>query len=116
VKFRAIVIAALLALVASVSGLMMQASAITTAESSASQIVADMGAGWNLGNQFEANNNGYPSETAWGQPTVTQALLGQGEGGRVQNDQDPGLLFEGHRARPGLHDRFLLAEPGPAGR
>jgi len=34
-----------------------------------------MGAGWNLGNQLEANANGYPSETAWGQPTVTQALI-----------------------------------------
>ncbi|GKQ41301.1 cellulase [Streptomyces sp. A012304] len=45
------------------------------AQSSASQIVADMGAGWNLGNQLEATTNGYPSETAWGQPTVTQALI-----------------------------------------
>ncbi|GAA2313266.1 glycoside hydrolase family 5 protein [Streptomyces hawaiiensis] len=52
-----------------------QASADTVAQSSASQIVADMGAGWNLGNQLEATTNGYPSETAWGQPTVTQALI-----------------------------------------
>jgi endoglucanase len=65
----------MLALAASMSGLMNQASAKTMAQSSASQIVADMGAGWNLGNQLEANANGYPSETAWGQPTVTQALI-----------------------------------------
>ncbi|THV40552.1 glycoside hydrolase family 5 protein [Glycomyces buryatensis] len=41
----------------------------------ASQIAADMGAGWNLGNSLEANANGVPSETAWGNPTVTQALI-----------------------------------------
>jgi endoglucanase len=74
-KIRAIVIAVMLALAASVPGLTNQASANTVTQSSASQIVADMGAGWNLGNQLEANINGYPSETAWGQPTVTQALI-----------------------------------------
>lgn len=41
----------------------------------ASQIVSAMGAGWNLGNQLEANSNGIPSETAWGNPTVTKALI-----------------------------------------
>jgi len=41
----------------------------------APQLVADMGAGWNLGNQLEANANGIPSETAWGNPVVTQALI-----------------------------------------
>lgn len=40
-----------------------------------SQIVAAMGAGWNLGNSLEANSNGTPSETAWGNPTVTKALI-----------------------------------------
>ncbi|WP_199034936.1 lectin [Glycomyces salinus] len=44
-------------------------------ELNASQIVADMGAGWNLGNSLEANANGYPSETAWNNPTVTQSLI-----------------------------------------
>lgn len=57
------------------SGLPHQASAGTTVRLSASQIVADMGAGWNLGNQLEANANGVPSETAWGQPTITQGLI-----------------------------------------
>ncbi|MBB5889878.1 glycoside hydrolase family 5 protein [Kutzneria kofuensis] len=65
----------MVAAAASVCGLASQTPATATAQSSASQIVADMGAGWNLGNQLEANANGYPSETAWGQPTVTQALI-----------------------------------------
>ena len=74
-KIRVIFLAVLLAVTASVYGAAHQASADTAAQSSASQIVADMGAGWNLGNQLEATTNGYPSETAWGQPTVTQALI-----------------------------------------
>ncbi|NTW42153.1 MAG: cellulase family glycosylhydrolase, partial [Cellulomonadaceae bacterium] len=41
----------------------------------ATQLVADMGKGWNLGNQLEANTNGMPDETAWGNPVVTSALL-----------------------------------------
>jgi len=39
------------------------------------QITAAMGAGWNLGNQLEANSNGTPSETVWGNPVITQALI-----------------------------------------
>ncbi|MDX2675065.1 glycoside hydrolase family 5 protein [Streptomyces sp. NY05-11A] len=74
-KIRVIFLAVLLPVAASVYGTAPQASAETAAQSSASQIVADMGAGWNLGNQLEATTNGYPSETAWGQPTVTQALI-----------------------------------------
>uniref|UniRef100_UPI0031D2E812 glycoside hydrolase family 5 protein n=1 Tax=Streptomyces hawaiiensis TaxID=67305 RepID=UPI0031D2E812 len=74
-KIRVILLAVLLAVAAAVYGTAHQASADTVAQSSASQIVADMGAGWNLGNQLEATTNGYPSETAWGQPTVTQALI-----------------------------------------
>ncbi|MBO3086320.1 cellulase family glycosylhydrolase [Cellulomonas fengjieae] len=42
---------------------------------SAAQLVADLGKGWNLGNQLEANINGMPSETAWGNPVVTSALI-----------------------------------------
>ncbi|WP_430783460.1 cellulase family glycosylhydrolase [Actinoplanes sp. G11-F43] len=41
----------------------------------AAQLVADMGKGWNLGNQLEANVNGVPSETAWGNPVITGALI-----------------------------------------
>jgi endoglucanase len=53
------------------------AAAITSdfRQLNASQIVFEMGAGWNLGNQLEASINGTPSETAWGNPTVTQALM-----------------------------------------
>ena len=42
---------------------------------SAAQLVADMGKGWNLGNQLEATVDGMPSETAWGNPVVTGALF-----------------------------------------
>ena len=38
-------------------------------------IAEDMGAGWNLGNQLEANSNQVPSETAWDNPVVTQELI-----------------------------------------
>ncbi|MCR5203385.1 MAG: glycoside hydrolase family 5 protein [Lachnospiraceae bacterium] len=38
-------------------------------------MVEDMGAGWNLGNQLEASNNGTPSETAWGNPKVSEDLI-----------------------------------------
>ncbi len=40
-----------------------------------SQIVSEMGAGWNLGNQLEANIDGMPGEEAWGNPKITQALI-----------------------------------------
>lgn len=40
------------------------------------EIVADMGAGWNLGNQLEASiENGVQGETVWGNPTITKAAL-----------------------------------------
>ncbi|WP_232240606.1 hypothetical protein [Kutzneria sp. 744] len=74
-KTRSIILTAVLTVAVSTSGLTGQASADTTAQEGASQIVADMGAGWNLGNQLEASSNGYPSETAWGQPTVTQVII-----------------------------------------
>jgi endoglucanase len=41
----------------------------------ASQVVYEMGAGWNLGNSLEASVNGVPSETAWNNPTVTKDLI-----------------------------------------
>ncbi|WBB61879.1 glycoside hydrolase family 5 protein [Streptomyces sp. WMMC500] len=80
-KIKALLAAAMLAVFASVcGGSATQASASPTAQSDASQIVAEMGAGWNLGNQLEANIDGYPSETAWGNPTVTQALIDKVQG------------------------------------
>ncbi|MFG3338362.1 cellulase family glycosylhydrolase [Glycomyces sp. NPDC048151] len=58
-----------------VTGLASPAQADTMTQRNATQIIADMGAGWNLGNSLEANSNGVPSETAWNNPTVTQALI-----------------------------------------
>jgi endoglucanase len=40
-----------------------------------SQIVAAMGAGWNLGNTMEAFNDYGPNEEAWGNPKVTSELF-----------------------------------------
>jgi endoglucanase len=74
-KIRALFFAVMLAMAVSVSGVTNQASADVVAQVNASQLVADMGAGWNLGNQLEANINGIPSETGWGNPAVTQALI-----------------------------------------
>ncbi|MEU0095224.1 glycoside hydrolase family 5 protein [Kribbella sp. NPDC006257] len=74
-KIRLAVLAAVLAVSASTPALMNEASAGTSAQSGAAQVVADLGAGWNLGNQLEASSNGTPSETAWGNPAVTQALI-----------------------------------------
>lgn len=40
------------------------------------EITAALGVGWNLGNQLEAcSASGMPSETAWGNPTITQETL-----------------------------------------
>ncbi|TYP77487.1 cellulase family glycosylhydrolase [Paenibacillus methanolicus] len=41
----------------------------------AAQMTSAMGAGWNLGNALDANINGVPSETAWGNPVITKALI-----------------------------------------
>ena len=38
------------------------------------QITADMGAGWNLGNTLDANPG---SETSWGNPKTTKAMIDQ---------------------------------------
>lgn len=39
------------------------------------QITAAMGAGWNCGNQLEANSGGVPDETAWQSSKITKKLL-----------------------------------------
>ncbi|MCR5456051.1 MAG: glycoside hydrolase family 5 protein [Bacteroidales bacterium] len=36
------------------------------------EVTKAMGMGWNLGNQFDAHNNGTSGETLWGQPKATQ--------------------------------------------
>lgn len=79
-KYGGYCLALMLLASVSLTGWSARASAATPITSdfrslSASQIVSEMGAGWNLGNQLEAANNGTPSETAWGNPVVTQELI-----------------------------------------
>lgn len=74
-RFRVSFLAAVLTIAASASGTASPASADTMNQLNASQIVAGMGAGWNLGNQLESTLDGTPNETAWGQPVITQALI-----------------------------------------
>jgi endoglucanase len=74
-RLKAAFVAVALAVGVSVVGLGSPASADTMTQRNATQIIADMGAGWNLGNSLEASNNGVPSETAWNNPTVTQAQI-----------------------------------------
>ncbi len=38
-------------------------------------LTEQLGAGWNYGNTMEANSNGTPSETAWGNPEVSQEMI-----------------------------------------
>lgn len=68
-------VATMLVVGVSTSSLATRASADTVTPLNAAQIVAEMGAGWNLGNSLEASSNGNPSETAWNNPTVTQAQI-----------------------------------------
>lgn len=39
------------------------------------QLLSDMGTGWNLGNTLEANINGTPNETGWGNPAATKDFI-----------------------------------------
>lgn len=52
-----------------------KASAADMRSLTAAQITAEMGSGWNLGNQLEATVNGTPNETSWGNPTITPELI-----------------------------------------
>lgn len=77
-SFRVYLLSMVLVFTTAISGWNPVVSAAETADFTslnASQIVFEMGAGWNLGNQLEASSGGTPSETAWGNPTVTQALI-----------------------------------------
>lgn len=78
--FRVMFLSMLLVFATVITGrgpLVLTANAATVGftQLNASQIVFEMGAGWNLGNQLEASSNGIPNETAWGNPVVTQALI-----------------------------------------
>lgn len=45
------------------------------AEDLAENLSGWLGMGWNLGNHFDAHNNGVSGETAWGNPKATQATF-----------------------------------------
>ena len=48
-----------------------------TATGSSVEFSQNLMPGWNLGNQLEANSGGTPSETAWGNPVITEDLIKQ---------------------------------------
>lgn len=52
-----------------------KADASTFDDLSQTEIVEDMGAGWNLGNQLEASDETGQGETLWGNPTITASAL-----------------------------------------
>ena len=56
-------------------GVSEKASAATFQNLNQRQMVAAMGAGWNLGNQLESANNGTPAETNWGNPVISENLI-----------------------------------------
>ena len=73
-SFRIFLLAMVLVFTTVISGRIPSASAETAdfTQLNASQIVFEMGAGWNLGNQLELSSNGTPSEST---PNVTQASI-----------------------------------------
>ncbi len=44
-------------------------------DNAAWQMAAHLGIGWNMGNHFDAHNNGVSGETVWGNPKATQATF-----------------------------------------
>jgi aryl-phospho-beta-D-glucosidase BglC (GH1 family) len=52
-----------------------QAPDATGMTHTATQIAASIYAGWNIGNTLEAINGSTPSETAWGNPKITESLI-----------------------------------------
>ncbi len=72
-------------LVSAAAGIVMMAACPLTAsaalDSGTAQFMKNMGAGWNLGNSLDANTGDYNtvhsanSETSWGNPVVTEALV-----------------------------------------
>ena len=110
------VFAAALTLAGAMYGVARPASAGAAAQLTAPQLVADMGAGWNLGNQLEANTNGIPSETAWGNPVVTQALIDRVKASGFKTIRIPVSYLGNVGAGPQLHDQSGLAQPDRRGR
>jgi endoglucanase len=76
-RFKAFLIS-LFMLSASFSGISVSAASELTPDFrqlNQAQLLSDMGTGWNLGNTLEASVSGMPSETAWGNPTVTKDFI-----------------------------------------
>ena len=109
-KARVAALAVMLASAGSVAAVIHTASADTVVQLNASQLVADMGAGWNLGNSVGGQRQRSPQRNGMGQPGRHASSYRQGEGGGVQNDSHPGLLPGKHRVRSELHGQRFLAE------
>ena len=72
------------------------AQAITLADAKTPFEVRDaMGMGWNLGNQFDAHNNGKSSETAWSQPKATQTTFNKVAAAGIKTVRIP-VTWMGH--------------------
>ena len=72
------------------------AQAITLADAKTPFEVRDaMGMGWNLGNQFDAHNNGKSSETAWSQPKATQTTFNKVAAAGIKTVRIP-ITWMGH--------------------
>jgi hypothetical protein len=52
-----------------------QEGLVITMTKTAVEIAKDIYAGWNIGNTLEAYNGSTPSETAWGNPKITEKLI-----------------------------------------
>lgn len=82
-KITALLLALALAVTPGAAGIPGQEGGRVSAEENATtfqnlnqeEIVEAMGAGWNLGNQLEANMNGIPQEDAWTGVKITERLI-----------------------------------------
>lgn len=54
-----------------------------------------LGLGWNLGNHFDAHNNGVASETAWGNPKATQETFNKVKAAGISSVRIP-VTYLGH--------------------
>jgi aryl-phospho-beta-D-glucosidase BglC (GH1 family) len=52
-----------------------QEGLVITMTKTATEIAKEIYAGWNIGNTLEAYNGSTPSETAWGNPKITEKLI-----------------------------------------
>ncbi|MBQ1697244.1 MAG: glycoside hydrolase family 5 protein [Bacteroidales bacterium] len=72
------------------------ATAISLADAkNPAEVMKAMGMGWNLGNQFDAHNNGVSSETAWSQPKATQETFNKVAAAGIKTVRIP-VTWMGH--------------------